>query len=136
MNFHYSTLLEESSKGISVSVIMGDIMIDILLVGLFLGLNGALETLVSQAHGAKSLAQCGTVYKRAWVIDTLLFVPICACLLFTKDVLDLVGFEADMANKVQFYALLSIPKAYFLILFDLTKLYLGCFERTYPSMIS
>ena len=36
----------------------------------------------------------------------------------------------------QAFVLMSIPKAYFLGMFDLTKLYLGCFESTVPAMVS
>ena len=89
LNVHYSTLLQDPSK--VIGILMANVLTDILLLGLLLGMNGALETLVSQAHGARSLGLCGAVYKRACAINTALSIPLVCCLFFSRERLRLFG---------------------------------------------
>ena len=48
---HYATLLGDPQKVIGITT--ANLMLDVLFFSLLIGMNGALETLVSQAHGAK-----------------------------------------------------------------------------------
>lgn len=48
------------------------------------GLNGALDTLVSQAFGAGDLKMCGTYLNRGRVISAIAFVPLAVTLYFSK----------------------------------------------------
>jgi MATE family multidrug resistance protein len=59
---------------------------------MFFGLNGALETLVSQAYGAKDLRLCGIYLNRGRFINTLVFLfPISLCFLFSGKALKAFG---------------------------------------------
>ena len=77
---------------------MANAMTDVLSPTLLLGMNGALETLVSQAHGAKSFGVCGAVYKRALVINTAISIPLICCLFFTSQILQALGQEAEVSE--------------------------------------
>ena len=48
------------------------------------GLNGALDTLVSQAYGSGDLKQCGTYLNRGRVISAIAFVPLAIALCFSE----------------------------------------------------
>ena len=99
-------------------------------------MNGALETLVSQAHGAGELGLCGTIFKRGWLITTVLHVPITILLSFTGQIcLTFLGQDAQVSEFAQLYVMLSVPKYYFLGMGDMTCLWLGCFKITLPPMI-
>ena len=52
-----------------------------------MGMNGALETLASQAFGAKKLHLCGQYLNRAWVINTVILVPLFVLLCFSIPIL-------------------------------------------------
>ena len=125
LNINYSTQLGDPSKAIAVMTV--NVLTDILILTPLMGMNGALETFVSQAHGAKEIGLCGAVYKRACVVNTAIAIPAITCLLFTHDILLWFGYEAVVCLYAQKFFYLSIPKAYMLSLFDLIRLYLGCF---------
>ena len=55
---------------------MGNMILNLFGMGMFYGLNSALETLVSQAYGAKNLYLCGVYLQRGRVIITLFYIPI------------------------------------------------------------
>lgn len=55
---------------------MGNMLINVLAFALMQGLNGALETLVSQSFGAKNYEMCGTYLNRGRFVDTVLMIPI------------------------------------------------------------
>ena len=58
-----------------------------------MGMNGAMETLVSHAFGAKKLHLCGQYLNRAWVINTVILVPAFVFLGFSKPLLRAFGQE-------------------------------------------
>ena len=66
-----------------LGVTMGYIFTALFQYTVIVGMNGALETLVSQAHGAGELGLCGAIYKRGWLIGTFLHIPIVLILCFT-----------------------------------------------------
>ena len=53
-------------------------------------------------------------------------------LLLTKQIILALGFEAEVAHAAQMYINLSLPKAYLVGIFDLTKLYMSCFKGVLP----
>ena len=118
-----------------VALAMGDIMTDSFSLVWILGMNCALETLVSQAHGAGQLGLSGAVYFRGWAVNTATALPAVFILPFSNPILQFLGQDPSVAEQAQIYALLTIPKAYLMGMYDLTKLYLGCFESTVPSMV-
>ena len=54
---------------------LGTTLLNVVILEPLLGMNGALETLISQAYGAKQLQLCGVYINRARIINTLIFIP-------------------------------------------------------------
>ena len=55
---------------------MGNIIINLIAVGPFTGLNGSLETLVSQAYGAKNMHLCGVYLQRGRLLNFAAYIII------------------------------------------------------------
>ena len=55
---------------------MANMLINVLCFAVTQGLNGALETLVSQAFGSNHFKQCGLLLNRGRIITTLVFLPV------------------------------------------------------------
>ena len=70
------------------------------------------------------------------MINAVLVLPAITFLLFTQDILQWFGYEQEVCQHAQKFFILSIPKAFLLGLFDLNRLYLGCFKNTVPAMVS
>ena len=74
---------------------MGNIIISMMCLAVFQGMNGALETLISQAAGASSGSQTkklSVVYlNRGRIIILLTFIPVIAALLNIDTVLVMLG---------------------------------------------
>ena len=70
---------------------MGNMILNLFGMGMFYGLNSALETLVSQAYGAKNLYLCGVYLQRARMIVTLFYIPIMMLFLSSGYVLKACG---------------------------------------------
>ena len=55
---------------------LGNMVMNMLPYALMIGLNTALETLVSQAYGRKNLYECGLFLHRAIFLVLCFFIPI------------------------------------------------------------
>ena len=66
---------------------MGNMLINILCFAVFEGMNGALETLVSQSYGAKKYEQCGIFLNRGKLIWTLIMIPMIIIFLLSEKIL-------------------------------------------------
>lgn len=66
-------------------------MLESTILFVIIGMNGAMETLVSQAYGAGQFTLCGIYLNRARLINTVMFVPLVLLLLFTKQFLLHIG---------------------------------------------
>lgn len=101
-----------------------------------IGMTGACETLVAQAFGAKKLALCGNYLNRAWLINTLLLIPIFLLLIFTKPLLGLLGQDAAVIEHANTFILAAMPSVYFWSQNDLLKRFLSCLNTTWVPMIA
>jgi Na+-driven multidrug efflux pump len=63
---------------------MGNIIISMICLSVFLGMNGALETFISQAIGSGNLQLCATYLNKGRILVFLAFIPI-TFLLFNID---------------------------------------------------
>ena len=73
-----------------VAVGLGNVVINILGYGMFLGLNGALNTFVAQAYGANEIELCGVYLWRAKIVMTLLFICLIPLYLRTEALFDVL----------------------------------------------
>jgi Na+-driven multidrug efflux pump len=71
--------LGETAKVAGVG--LGNMYINICCFSVFIGLNGAVLTLVSQAYGSGNYHKCGVFLNRGRVVSILAFIPITIILL-------------------------------------------------------
>ena len=103
---------------------MGNIAINMLGVAVFMGMNGSLDTLVSQAFGAKDIRLCGVYLNRGRWVVTIIFIPIFGMFLISGTILKAFGQNEQVANQAQNYILSYSPGIYLMALFDLQRRFL------------
>ena len=81
VNTIFAGRLDDSAKLAGVG--LGYTILNVICIIPLLGMNGTIETLVSQAFGAKNLELCGVYLNRGRVINTLIFIPLAIALCFT-----------------------------------------------------
>ena len=99
-------------------------------------MNGALETLVSQAFGFGNISLCGVYLNRARLISTLAFIPIMIILLYSEPILLKLGQDPESSHYAHKYIVATIPGLYFFALFDMQKRFLNCMQLTQVAMIA
>jgi len=70
---------------------IGNLLMSLVSYGPFWGLNGALETLVSQAQGAGNMKLCGVYLHRGRIINFFSFIPMIIVYLFSFKILRACG---------------------------------------------
>ena len=70
---------------------MGNMLINVLCFAVVQGLNGAIETLVSQSFGAKKYDACGIYLWRGKIVATLVMIPIVVIYCFADRILIALG---------------------------------------------
>ena len=60
---------------------------------MMIGMNTALETLVSQAYGRKNIYECGLFLHRSLMLITVMFIPIAIILYHSDSILIFVGID-------------------------------------------
>jgi Na+-driven multidrug efflux pump len=73
-------------------------MINSFWVSFYIGINGALETLVSQASGGKNWYLCGDILNRGCIAITLLYIPVFFLMFFIGDILQLMHVDEMTAS--------------------------------------
>ena len=66
---------------------MGNMLINVLCFAVAQGLNGALETFVSQAFGASKYDVCGVYLNRGKFVCSMIMIPIVIIYIFSEDIL-------------------------------------------------
>ncbi len=93
-------------------------LMNIFVYGVFLGLNGALDTLISHASGAAHQVHANHVLNRARTINTILFVPIGILLAFNGEILMWMGVDPKAAAHSSWFLQLQIPGLFCLVHFN------------------
>ena len=92
-----------------------------------MGFNSAMDTLVSQAAGAKNLRLCGQYLNKARFLMTLLFIPFFFILINTESVLLYFNQNHEVAKIAQHYVLAYFPGLYIQGLVDGQQRFLNDF---------
>jgi len=117
---------------------LGVMFINMFVYGTFEGLNGAIDTLVSQSFGAGDYRGCNLVYNRATVINSILFLPISLILIFSKQILISLGQDEIAAATAQKFLILQIPGLFCFIHVDVVRRYLqaqGDFDTAVKGLV-
>jgi len=114
---------------------MGNLIVSVFGISLFIGLNGALETLVSQAYGNRNLKLCGIYLNRGRFMLLLLNIPIVYILCNAEAILLLLNQNTKVAHEAQRYIYSYIPALVLNGLNDSQRRFLNMVELTRIPLI-
>ena len=77
---------------------LGTMMLNMGCLWIMIGINGAQETLASQAFGANDLKMCGRVLNRGRIILTIAFIPMAVLNLFAEPILLAAGQDPEVSK--------------------------------------
>jgi MATE family multidrug resistance protein len=89
-----------NNKALIGGVGMGQAVIQLMGFSIILGLNSALDTLISQSAGAGNIENCGVLLNRARYITSIMFIPLFLMSFKIEDML--LYFDQD--PEVSYYA--------------------------------
>lgn len=98
VNLYFLTKCAEADDALIAGFGMANFLATFTFIGLAMGLNGALETLVSQAYGQKNLELCSINLYRSRIVLTALFMISCCILFQTASILQFLGQDAKAAE--------------------------------------
>uniref|UniRef100_A0A7S3N2X1 Uncharacterized protein n=1 Tax=Euplotes harpa TaxID=151035 RepID=A0A7S3N2X1_9SPIT len=87
-------------------------------------MNGAMDTLVSQAYGDKEYYLCGCYLNRGRILQALIFIPEMILLCFTKPILIYLGQDEQTSEVAQNYILPLLPGMFAMTQFETIRRYL------------
>ena len=105
-----------------------------MLITVIEGLNGAVETLVSQSYGYGDLHLCGVQFNRGRLILTTVYIPLAILLSFSDTLLIWLGQDDLVVHHASNYIVMTLPAVYFYSMFDLTKRFLNCMNVAWVPM--
>ena len=91
---------------------LGNIFQNMLAEATFWGLNGALETLVSQAYGSNDLHLCGVYLWRGRIVNTLVFAILMVPVLNAERIFLALGMNKGVSAHAAKYVLAYAPAMY------------------------
>lgn len=98
---------------------------------MFMGLNSGLETLISQAYGAKNMHLCGVYVQRGRVCMTMLFIPIFFVFVSSGAILKSLGQNPLVAESAYLYIISSFVGTYIMGLHDIQRKFLTLTENSH-----
>ena len=98
-----------NDKAILSGVGLGNMMQAFIGYMAIMGLNSALDTLISQAAGAGNFELCGKYLNRGRFILCCIFVPIAALLCFTEEILLATGQDTRVSYFAGLYVRCYLP---------------------------
>lgn len=104
---------------------LGTLYVNIFCQSIILGLNGALQTLVSQSFGAGNIRECGIILNRGRIVAFLAFIPIVIILCLCEPFMLAVGMDPIASDYASTYTYFLIPAMFFHSQFDATRQYLN-----------
>ena len=132
INTIFAGQINDVSKlaGVGLAVAISDILCFTFLEGM----NGAAETLVSQAYGNGQLKLCGVHFNRGRLILTAFFIPLATLLMFSEHILIFIGQDPEVSAHTQEFLRYTLPAIYCYCMFDLTKRFLNCMTISWVPM--
>ncbi|CAI2385954.1 unnamed protein product [Moneuplotes crassus] len=107
---------------------LANMLLNVVCFSIGMGLNGAIDTLVSQAYGNHKYYLCGCYLNRGRIIQAMFFIPEVIILLFTKEILILLAQEEDAADYGRTYVLILLLGIFTMTQFETVRRYLQGME--------
>ena len=110
---------------ILAAVGLGNVCCLICFVTMFMGLNGAQETLTTQAFGYGNLHLCSIYLNRGFFINLVFYIPLAlGPAFFSESLFLLLGQDPQVSKLAQTYIRYCMPGLFFHGQFDLLKRWL------------
>mmetsp|Transcript_5539 Transcript_5539/g.8708 ORF Transcript_5539/g.8708 Transcript_5539/m.8708 type:complete len:173 (-) Transcript_5539:639-1157(-) len=113
---------------------LGNVIQNVLGLSIVIGLNAAIETLVSQAYGSGNMRLCGEYLNRGRVIALGTFFPLSIILLNCKTILIAIGQNETVSHLAQQYITTYLPGLILMGLIDGQRRFLAAMGRTTVAM--
>ena len=84
-------------------------VLNVMCSQILMGINGAQETLTSQAFGNGNLDLCGIYLNQGRLINTAVFVPIVVLMIFSNKILLVMGQNEEVVEHAYKYILVCLP---------------------------
>jgi multidrug resistance protein, MATE family len=117
---------------------LGVMFINMFVYGTFEGMNGAIDTLVSQYYGIKDYESCNRIYNKARIINTVFFLPIAVILALSDKILIFLDQDPVAASVTQKFLVYQIPGLYAITMYDTLRRFLqaqGSFDIPVKGLI-
>lgn len=108
---------------------LGVMFINMFVYGTFEGLNGAIDTLVSQYYGAKDYQGCNEIFNKGRIINTVFFLPVALLLIYSDSLLILLNQDPDVAWETKKFLVYQIPGLFMIAQFDTLRRYMQAQEK-------
>lgn len=100
------------------------------------GSLGALETLISNAHGAQAHAKKGVILQRSLFITSIMCCAVVLMWTQMEGIMLLAGQDELLAKKASWYLMMTAPSLFFLAIADALKKYFSCQSLVIPPTIA
>ncbi|RLN96996.1 hypothetical protein BBJ28_00009115 [Nothophytophthora sp. Chile5] len=105
----------------TVSIMVCSCLMNISALSLGLGLASALDTLCSQAYGAKRLEKIGVYFQTGILVLTTVLVPMLLINSFAEPILLFLGQDEEVSHLARDFSRLMLPGLPFLFLYELVR---------------
>ena len=112
---------------------LGNMLLNVLIFAVTMGLNGTIETFVAWAYGRGNYKECGTQLNRAKIIVSFVVLPPMILFFFIDKILIACQQDAYVAEIARNYCVWTIPGWFCLVQFDCTKRFLQTIHRSVIS---
>ena len=130
MNIFY---VGHQSSDLLAGVGLGNMLLNVLVFAVTMGLNGTIETFVAWSLGRDDKMMCGVHLNRARVIVTSFLIPVIILFLFIDKILIGLQQDPEIARITHQYVVLTIPGWFCNVQFDTTKRFL---QTIHMSVVS
>jgi multidrug resistance protein, MATE family len=100
------------------------------------GSLGALETLISNAHGANAHGEMGVILQRSLLITMVMCCVVVLLWTQMESIMLLAGQEAVLAKQASWYLMMTAPSLFFLAISDAMKKYFTCQSLVIPPTVA
>lgn len=104
-------------------------------LSVIIGLNSALDTLISQAAGQGKMELCGVYRNRGQFVMTLIFIPVVCILANSSPIFTAIGQHHEVADYAQEYIIAFLPGLYLKGFNDCQSKLLNNFKKTQISFV-
>ena len=112
------------SSDLLAGVGLGNMLLNVLVFAVTMGLNGTIETFVAWSYGRGDKMMCGLHLNRARVVVTACIIPVMILFIFIDKILINLQQDPEIAVIARNYCVWSIPGWFCNVQFDTTKRFL------------